>query len=57
MPRQGNQAFWRLAGLLGEDVENYNGISVNPIHDTPRTGRVIDPKLVASGPNTGMGLE
>ena len=35
-------AFGRSSGLFGEDLQNYNGIGINTVDQTPMSTAVID---------------
>ena len=61
---QSNPTFARLLRQTAESVslflkyfKNYDGIIVNPIHNAPRTGVIVDSEFMAPLPIEGIGRD
>jgi hypothetical protein len=54
---RGDHGFGRSSGLFGEDLQNYNGIGINTVYQTPLSTAVIDPQLMASCTMLGIGRD
>jgi hypothetical protein len=50
-----NYGFRRRGRLLVENLEDQDGVRIDPVEDSPRVVSVANPKLVAMGADRGHG--